>query len=62
MATHLGILAWRIPMDRGAWQSQSQTRLSTHTPKHIRTKESVFIKCIYNGEIEMGGLHTGILG
>jgi len=21
MATHSGILAWRIPMDRGAWQS-----------------------------------------
>ena len=21
MATHLSILAWRIPMDRGAWQA-----------------------------------------
>ena len=21
MATHSGILAWRIPMDKGAWQS-----------------------------------------
>ena len=21
MATHSGILAWRIPMDRGAWQA-----------------------------------------
>ena len=33
MATHSCILAWRIPMDRGAWwlqymQSQSQTGLS----------------------------------
>ena len=33
MATHSSILAWRIPMDRGAWQStvhgvtKSQTRL-----------------------------------
>ena len=31
MATHSSILAWRIPMDRGAWQestgSQSQTQL-----------------------------------
>jgi len=33
MATYSGILAWRIPMDRGAWQAtmhgvtQSQTRL-----------------------------------
>ena len=23
MATHSSILAWRIPMDRGAWQSTS---------------------------------------
>ena len=34
MATHSSILAWRIPMDRGAWQAavlgvvKSQTRLS----------------------------------
>ena len=33
MATHSSILAWRIPMDRGAWRAavhgvaQSQTRL-----------------------------------
>ena len=34
MAIHFSILAWRIPMDRGAWQAtvhgvaKSQTRLS----------------------------------
>ena len=34
MATHSSILAWRIPMDSGAWQAvvhgvaKSQTRLS----------------------------------
>ena len=33
MAAHSSILAWRIPMDRGAWQAtvrvaKSQTRLS----------------------------------
>ena len=33
MATHSSILAWRIPMDRGAWWAahgvaESQTRLS----------------------------------
>ena len=34
MVTHSSILAWRIPMDRGAWQTtvhgvaKSQTRLS----------------------------------
>ena len=36
MATHTSILAWRIPMDSGAWQAivhgvtKSWTRLSTH--------------------------------
>ena len=35
MATHSSILAWRIPMDRGAWQAtvhgvaKSQTQLAT---------------------------------
>ena len=39
MATHSSILAWRIPMDRGAWQatvhgvaeSDMTKPLSTHT-------------------------------
>ena len=36
-ATHSSILAWRIPMDRGAWWAtvlgvtKSQTRLSDYT-------------------------------
>ena len=34
MATHSGVLAWRIPMDKGAWRAtvhavaKSQTQLS----------------------------------
>ena len=34
MSTHCGILAWRIPMDRGAWRAtvhgvaESQTQLN----------------------------------
>ena len=37
MATHSSILAWRIPIDRGAWEAtvhgvaKSQTRLSNYT-------------------------------
>ena len=36
MATHSNILAWRIPIDRGAWQAKVQEsdpteRLSTHS-------------------------------
>ena len=40
MATHSIILAWRIPMDKGAWQAtvyrvaNNQTRLST--AQHIQ--------------------------
>ena len=40
MATHCSVLAWRIPMDRGAWRAavhgvaQSRTRLSTITVFH----------------------------
>ena len=41
MATHSSILAWRIPMDRGAWQAavhgvtKSWTRLVTkHSTAH----------------------------
>ena len=46
MATHSSILAWRIPMDRGAWWAtvhgvaKSQTQLSdqnTHTHTHTHT-------------------------
>ena len=43
MAVHSSILAWRIPMDRGAWwdathgAANSQTWLSTHTHTHTHT-------------------------
>ena len=44
MATHSSILAWRVPMDRGAWKvtiygvTKSRTQLAkraTHTHTHI---------------------------
>ena len=41
MATHSSILAWRIPMDRGAWQatdhgvSKSQTRLKRLSSQQV---------------------------
>ena len=43
MATHSSILAWRIPMDRGAWwptahgAEKSQTRLSGQPQQHRAT-------------------------
>ena len=39
ITTHSSILAWRIPMDRGIWQSmgsQSQTRLSDLSTQNLR--------------------------
>ena len=47
MATHSSILAWRIPVDRGAWRAtvhgaaQSQTRLSDWAHTHNGTKLSL---------------------
>ena len=42
MATHYSILAWRIPMDRGAWwltvhevaESKMTEQISASTPEH----------------------------
>ena len=34
MATQPSILAWRIPMDRGAWQAPSGKGLSYHHTRH----------------------------
>ena len=34
MATHSGILAWRIPKDRGAWQAIVHGVAESDTTKH----------------------------
>ena len=53
MATHPSILAWRIPMDRGAWRAtvygvaKSQTRLSNWTPTHphnTHKKKKIYVR------------------
>ena len=46
MATPSSILAWKIPMDRRAWQTtvhgvaKSQTRLSTHAQAQMHKDKS----------------------
>ena len=50
MATHSSVLAWRIPIYRGAWQTivhrvakpDKTEQLSTHSDIWIFTKEHVF--------------------
>ena len=46
MATHSSILAWRMPMDRGAWWAtvhevtKSQTQLSTHIRDNFSSNQA----------------------
>ena len=50
MATHSTILAWRIPVDRGAWQatvhgvSKSWTQLNDYA-QHSTFADSAFSNC-----------------
>ena len=61
MATHSGILAWRIPKDRGAWWATvhevAELDMTEHQHQHhqglwtctsMSTDVSVKIKCILN--------------
>ena len=49
MATHSIILAWRIPMDRGAWQTtvhgiaKSQTWLCDYVHVHVHAWKEIFM-------------------
>ena len=66
MATHSIILAWRIPMDRGAWQtivhgvteSATTERLSTAHSKRFSRQVSI-LKCNYQaiGNVQLLHYH-----
>ena len=65
MATHSGILAWRIPMDRGAWRAtahgvtKSRTRLSrfnSHTLLGAALSRSVPWALVDNIVLHFSGL------
>ena len=44
MATYSSILAWRIPVDRGAWQAKSMGSQKSPTTERLSTKtEQVYI-------------------
>ena len=61
MATHFGILAWRIPMDRGAWRaivhgvSKSQTRLKWLSSSSSRQWFTLYLQCYW--QLFMQHLH-----
>ena len=41
MATHSSILAWKIPMDRGAWQGYSpRGGKESHTAEQLNNKNT----------------------
>ena len=43
MVTHSNILAWRIPMDRGAWWATAHGITESDMTKHIaHTKYSIY--------------------
>ena len=54
MATYSSILAWRIPMDRGAWQAavhsvaklDTAERLSLHFPSRSTQRLQAWILCV----------------
>ena len=39
MATHSSILAWRIPMDRGAWQATAHVVTELDTTEQLNTAQ-----------------------
>ena len=67
MATHSSILAWRIPMDRGAWQAtfrgvaESQTPLSDLSTQHTapRHRHAPWIVTTQNPTPLLGLLSEG---
>ena len=47
MATHSGILAWRIPMDRGAWQTTVHRVAESDTTEQLSTHHFTFPPEVY---------------
>ena len=43
MATHCSILAWRIPMDRGAWRATVQGVTESDMTEHLSTAQHKFV-------------------
>ncbi|XDA84213.1 hypothetical protein R6Z07F_014036 [Ovis aries] len=65
MATHSSILAWRIPMDRGAWRAtvhgvpKSRTRLTTAQHPSGSASKQPTCQCRRRKRQRDGGLNPG---
>ena len=48
MATHSSILAWRIPMDRGAWWATVYGVTKSQTQLHLTSITSLIFSPVYD--------------
>ena len=55
MATHSGILAWRIPMDRGAWRATVHGVTKSRTQLSDSAQHRVYI------EVSLTSEHMGFM-
>ena len=59
-ATHSSVLAWRIPMDRGAWEAtvhgvrESLTQLSNKAHTQVVIGRKAFVYLLETLEMQMG--------
>ena len=60
MATHSGILAWRIPMDRGAWRAIGHGVTESDRTEHSRT-HTPFSRASITEYLTLGGLNDNNL-
>ena len=59
MATHSSILAWRIPMERGAWWATVHRAAESNTTERLSTTAHLYIYLFFC-ELFMASVHFSI--
>ena len=65
MATHSSVLAWRVPMNRGAWWATvhgvtKSRRTVKHSPAHTRGWAFYGVLVVKNPAANAGGVRDGV--